>query len=115
MAAQLYAGQIGQADAAYPVLMRNLLPAGLRGIMFAALFGAVMSSLDSMLNSASTILTMDVVKRHFRPTATSKQLVRTGRQATAFFVIAGCLWAPFISSFEGCIIAANVALYIIFW
>jgi len=101
MAAQLYAGEIGQADAAYPVLMRNLLPAGLRGMMFAALFGAVMSSLDSMLNSASTILTMDVVKRHLRPDASARDLVRTGRLATAFFVVAGCLWAPFIASFEG--------------
>jgi solute:Na+ symporter, SSS family len=101
MAAQLYAGEIGQADAAYPVLMRNLLPTGLRGIMFAALFGAVMSSLDSMLNSSSTIFTMDIVKRHFRPKAAPRDLVRVGRMATAFFVIAGCLWAPFIASFEG--------------
>jgi solute:Na+ symporter, SSS family len=101
IAAELYSGQIGQADAAYPVLMKNLLPAGLRGLMFAALFGAVMSSLDSMLNSASTIFTMDLYKRHFRPDAPSKKLVRTGRIATGAFVLTGCLWAPVIAGFEG--------------
>ncbi len=101
IAAELYSGQITQADAAYPVLMKNLLPAGLRGIMFAALFGAVMSSLDSMLNSASTIFTMDLFKRHFRPDASPDRLVKVGRIATGAFVLTGCLWAPIIAGFEG--------------
>ena len=101
IAGELYASEIGQADAAYPILMKNLLPAGLKGIMFAALFGAVLSSLDSMLNSASTIWTMDLYKRHIKPNAKSKQLVRIGRTMTAAFVIIGCLWAPVISSFDG--------------
>jgi SSS family solute:Na+ symporter len=101
IAAELYASEIGQADAAYPILMKNLLPAGLKGVMFAALFGAVLSSLDSMLNSASTIFTMDLFKRHLRPDAPPRKLVRTGRMATAVFVIIGCMWAPIISSFDG--------------
>ena len=58
MAAELYGDTLANPDQAYPVMIRDILPAGLTGIMFAALFGAVMSSLDSMLNSASTIFTM---------------------------------------------------------
>lgn len=62
MAFQLYKGQMATADQAYPLLIKNLIPAGLKGFMFAAIFGAVMSSLDSMLNSASTIFTMDLLQ-----------------------------------------------------
>ena len=78
-----------------------MLPVGLRGIMFAALFGAVMSSLDSMLNSASTIFTMDLYKRHFRPDADAKQTVKVGRIATAVLVVVACLVAPLPASFGG--------------
>ena len=94
MAYQLYASEIANGDQAYPILIQNLLPMGLRGIMFAALFGAIMSSLDSMLNSASTIFTMDIYKRQINPNADSKYLVKVGRIATAIFVIAGCLIGP---------------------
>lgn len=99
MAAQLYGAQIPEADAAYPYLIKNLLPMGFRGIMFAALFGAVMSSLDSMLNSASTIFTIDLYKRHFNKEASSKKLVVVGRIMTGVFVVIGCLWAPTIAGF----------------
>ncbi len=94
MAYQLYADQITSMDEAYPVLITNILPAGLRGIFFAALFGAVMSSLDSMLNSASTIFTYDLFKRHFRPDSDHKTLIVIGRSMTAVFVLIGCLIAP---------------------
>lgn len=101
MAFQLYAGEITNGDQAYPVLIKNLLPSGLRGIMFAALFGAVMSSLDSMLNSASTIFTMDVYKRWLRPETDAQDLVKVGRIATGVLVVLGCLVAPLPGKFEG--------------
>lgn len=101
MALQLYGDQIVNGDEAYPILIKNLLPAGLRGILFAALFGAVMSSLDSMLNSAASIFTMDLYRRHLRPDAGSRQLVRVGRLATAVFVLAACALAPLPGEFEG--------------
>lgn len=94
MAYQLYGASIENGDNAYPVLIREILPPGLRGIMFAALFGAVMSSLDSMLNSASTIFTIDLYQRHLNPQANPKRLVRIGRISTAVFVVVGCLIAP---------------------
>ena len=100
MAWQLYGSQITDANEAYPVLMKNLLPAGLRGIMFAALFGAVMSSLDSMLNSASTIFTIDLYKRHMNPDADPKRLVAFGRYSTGVFVIIACLWSPLLAGME---------------
>lgn len=103
MAFQLYRQQIpaNEADVAYPVLVRNILPAGLLGLFFAALFGAIMSSLDSMLNSTSTIFTMDLYKRHVRPDADARHLIRVGRIATGVAVVAGCLIAPIPERFDG--------------
>ena len=92
MAAELFADQVTHPDQAYPVMMRELLPAGLTGAMFAALFGAVMSSLDSMLNSAATIFSVDLYKRHLRPEASSRRLMAVGRTATGVLVLVGCLW-----------------------
>ena len=110
MAAELYVDQITNADQAYPILMRELLPAGLTGIMFAALFGAVMSSLDSMLNSAATIFTIDLFKQYRAPDASPSRLVKVGRIATAVLVVIGCLWAPVVAS------AGSVFQYIqMFW
>ncbi|NNF26494.1 MAG: sodium/solute symporter, partial [Gemmatimonadetes bacterium] len=110
IAAELYAGQIEIADQAYPVLIRELLPAGLTGIMFAALFGAVMSSLDSMLNSAATIFTIDLYQRFRAPDASQQRLVKVGRVATAVLVVIGCLWAPLVAA------AGSVFQYIqMFW
>ncbi len=101
IAFELYANEIPAADQAYPYLMRHILPAGLRGLMFAAIFGAVMSTLDSMLNSASTILTMDIYKRYINPQASSVSLVWMGRTLTAVFVVVGCLWAPLVAQIGG--------------
>ncbi|MCK4343139.1 MAG: solute:sodium symporter family transporter [Phycisphaerae bacterium] len=101
MALQLFGDEITDGDQAYPMLIKNILPAGLRGILFAALFGAVMSSLDSMLNSASTIFTMDLYKRHVNPRASAHRLLKVGRIATAVLVIVGCLVAPMPGRFEG--------------
>ncbi len=96
MALQLYKDQLVTADAAYPLLIKNLIPAGLKGFMFAAIFGAIMSSLDSMLNSASTIFTMDLYKRHFKRDASPKALILIGRIMTCVFVLIGCLIAPYL-------------------
>ena len=96
MALQLYRDQLVTADAAYPLLIKNLIPAGLKGFMFAAIFGAIMSSLDSMLNSASSIFTMDLYKRHFKRDASPNALIKIGRIMTCVFVLIGCLIAPYL-------------------
>lgn len=94
IALQLYGDQLTTADAAYPILIRNLIPVGVRGLIFAAIAGAVISSLASMLNSASAIFTMDIYKRHYRPDVEPKQLVTMGRIVTLILVIIGSLIAP---------------------
>jgi SSS family solute:Na+ symporter len=99
VAHQFFGINMPAADQAYPFMIKQLLPIGLRGIMFSALFGAVMSSLDSMLNSASTIFTIDLYKRHWKKDASSHKLVTVGRIMTGVFVIVGCLWAPVVAGF----------------
>ena len=96
IAFQLYPDQIARSgDDAFPILLSNLLPGwGLRGILFAALFGAVMSSLDSMLNSCSTIFTIDIYQRYLKPDASQHRLMVVGRIATGVFVLLACLMAP---------------------
>ena len=99
MAWQLYGNQMtseGGTDAAYPLLIRNLVSPGVRAFIFAAISGAVISSLASMLNSASTIFTMDLFKRHFKKDASQKLLITSGRVSTTVFVLIGCLIAPYL-------------------
>lgn len=98
MSYQLFKEQMTSPDEAFPLLIRNLVPNGLRGFMFAAIAGAVISSLASMLNSASTVFTLDVYNRMFNRTASQKQLVILGRIMTLIFVVIGCLLAPMLDN-----------------
>lgn len=91
---QLYADQLSRPDEAYPMLIRQLIPVGVRGFIFAALCGAVMSSLASMLNSASTIFTIDVYRAWWNRTASQRKLIIVGRVMTIVFVVIGCAVAP---------------------
>ncbi|MBN2327972.1 MAG: solute:sodium symporter family transporter, partial [Candidatus Omnitrophica bacterium] len=97
IANQLYGEQLATSDQAYPMLIRHLIPEGIRGFMFAAIAGAVISSLASMLNSASTIFTMDLFKRHLHPNASQAAIVATGRVMTVVFVLIGCYFAPYLA------------------
>lgn len=101
MAYQLFAGEITVADKAYPHMISKLLPPQLRGVMLAALAGAVMSTFNSGLNSASTIFTIDIYARYLRPQASARSLVRVGRLVTTVIVVVACLWAPIIARFKG--------------
>lgn len=67
------------ADQAYPWLVRTFTPVGIKGLTFAALLAAIVSSLASMFNSTSTIFTMDIYKQHINKNASDKQLVHVGR------------------------------------
>lgn len=79
-------GTIDKADQAYPWLLRNFAPTGIRGLAFAALIAAVVSSLASMLNSTSTIFTYDIYKGLINRSASDKQMVSIGR-ITAFVAL----------------------------
>lgn len=87
-------------DEAFPVLMSNLLPSGLRGLVAAGLLAALMSSLASVFNSCSTLFTVDVYKK-LRPNTPEKKLVRTGQIATVFVVIIGVIWIPIMANISG--------------
>jgi SSS family solute:Na+ symporter len=76
-------GNLAKPDEAYPFLLANYMPVGVRGLAFAALTAAIVSSLASMINSTSTIFTVDIYKPYFNKNATNKQQVRVGR-ITAF-------------------------------
>lgn len=87
-------------DEAFPVLMSNLLPSGLRGLVAAGLLAALMSSLASVFNSCSTLFTVDIYKK-LKPNTPEKQLVKTGQIATLVVVVIGIIWIPIMSNISG--------------
>jgi len=82
-------------DSAYPVLL-NLLPAGLKGLSFAALTAAVVASMAGKANSISTIFTLDIYKKYINTNATEKQLVSIGRIAVVGAMVLAIAIAPFM-------------------
>ena len=91
------AGNIANDNAA-PWLIKNFIPAGLKGLILAALAAAIVSSLASMINSTSTIFTMDIYKSLFRPKATNKQMVRVGRLTGLVALVIAMVLAPQLGS-----------------
>lgn len=91
---------IGKSDEAYPWLLSNLLPVGMKGIAFAALTAAIVSSLASMMNSISTIFTMDIYRSFIRPKAGQTELVRIGRWASFISLIIAIIIAPMLSGLD---------------
>lgn len=87
-------------DQAFPMLMSNLLPSGLRGLVAAGLLAALMSSLASVFNSVSTLFTVDIYQK-LRPNTPQKKLVRTGQIATVIVVIIGIVWIPIMANISG--------------
>ena len=79
----------------YPVMLYQLLPTGLLGLVIAGLLAAMSSSISATLNSASTLITMDFVTK-LRPNLTSKQLVRVGQTATVVLVLLAAFWTQYI-------------------
>lgn len=87
-----------QADRAYPWLL-GLLPNGMKGLAFAALCAAIISSLASMINSTSTIFTIDIYKL-IRPDASDKRLLSVGRITAAAALLVACAIAPLLASMD---------------
>lgn len=92
--------QVSQADRAFPMLVTTLLPTGLKGLVAAGLMAALMSSLATVFNSASTIFTMDIYKK-LRPHDSEDKLIRIGRIATGVIVLLGIIWIPIMSKIGG--------------
>jgi SSS family solute:Na+ symporter len=88
------------ANQAFPTLVRDLLPTGLRGLLAGGLLAALMSSLASVYNACSTLFTMDIYQK-IKPAASNKELVKVGRITTAIVVVLGMIWIPLMSKISG--------------
>ena len=86
-------GALPDPDRAFPYLVTTYVSPGLRGVILCALFASLMSTADSLLNSISTLFTVDIYKRHLRPGATDAQQLRTARIALGVSLIVGTAMA----------------------
>lgn len=87
---------IQKSDEAYPWLLHNFIPSGIKGLAFAALIAAIVSSLSSMLNSTSTIFCMDIYKKNINPAISETKLVTLGRLvAVVALIIATSVAYPY--------------------
>lgn len=87
-------------DEVFPVMVKTLLPVGLKGLVAGGLMAALMSSLASVFNSCSTIFTIDIYKK-LRPKQSERKLVNVGRIATGIVVILGIIWIPIMAKIGG--------------
>ncbi|MBE0639028.1 MAG: sodium/sugar symporter [Bacteroidales bacterium] len=91
---------IAKSDEAYPWLLHSFVPSGVKGLAFAALVAAIVSSLASMMNSVSTIFTMDVYREYFNKHASEQKLVRTGRMVSTGALLIAIFIAPLLSNLD---------------
>ncbi len=91
---------IEKADRAFPMLVKTLLPVGLKGLVAGGLMAALMSSLASVFNSCSTIFTIDIYKK-LKPKESENKLLNIGKIATAVIVILGIIWIPIMEKIGG--------------
>jgi SSS family solute:Na+ symporter len=93
-------GQITDSGQAFPLMVRNVLPIGVRGMVVAGLLAALMSSLAGVFNACATLFTIDLYTK-IRPGSSEAHLVRVGRIATAVMVLIGMMWIPVIRGSRG--------------
>lgn len=84
-------------DTAFPTLVKEIMPIGLRGLLAGGLLAALMSSLASVYNACSTLFTMDIYQK-IKPHASNHELVRVGRIATGIVVLLGMIWIPLMKN-----------------
>jgi solute:Na+ symporter, SSS family len=92
--------QLPNSDQAFPTLVKELMPIGLRGLLAGGLLAALMSSLAAVYNACSTLFTMDIYKK-YKPDAGNKELVKVGRITTGIAVILGMIWIPVMKGISG--------------
>ena len=92
--------EVGQPDEAYGQLVRKVLPVGLIGFFAAVLFGAILSSFNSVLNSSVTLFGIDIYKQHINPNADERTVVKYGKIFGIVLAIAAMFIAPMLSSLD---------------
>ncbi|MDA7505447.1 sodium/solute symporter [Verrucomicrobia bacterium] len=103
-----------EADKGYVQMLQSLVPIGLRGLFLAALFGAIQSTVNSVLNSTSTIVTLDIYKRIFHPKATDRQLVRVGVISSVIILAISIVLGGFVGKLGGSLFEYIQSLYAFF-
>ncbi|MEO1262766.1 MAG: sodium:solute symporter [Bacteroidota bacterium] len=99
LAISLFPG-LDNPDTVFPTAVLNILPVGLVGLVLAGLISAIMSSVDSTLNSASTLVVIDFVKPG-NPDLSPESIAKYGRWTTIILMVVAAVWAPMIQNFEG--------------
>lgn len=97
----------GCSNIAYPMLIMNVMPVGLKGVMLAVMLAALMSDLTSIFNSSSTLFTVDIYSQ-LKKNPSNKQLMIVGRLFVLFMVGVGIVWIPVIKNMQG----AQLYIYI---
>ncbi|MGB3618406.1 MAG: sodium/sugar symporter [Catalinimonas sp.] len=127
IAAFVLEAPLDKADDAYPWLLANFVPTGIKGLAFAALIAAVVSSLASMINSTATIFTIDIYKDMINREASEKKLVSVGRLVAVVALVIAVFVAPalrtldqafqFIQEYTGFVSPGVVAIFLLglFW
>jgi SSS family solute:Na+ symporter len=127
IAAFVLKADIAKPDEAYPWLLLTIVPSGVKGVAFAALVAAIVSSISSMANSTATIFTMDIYREYLSPQADDRHSVRAGRIVAVVALLIATLIAPslrtldqafqFIQEFSGFVQPAIFALFFfgMFW
>jgi solute:Na+ symporter, SSS family len=100
IAAFALSANITKPDEAYPWILANIVPAGIKGLIFAALIAAIVSSFSAIINSTSTIFTMDLYKPYFNKNATEKRLVTVGRISGITSMAIAVIVAPLLGSID---------------
>lgn len=101
IAFQYFNGDLANADEAYPMLVKAVLPTAFVGFFAAVLFGAILSSFNSALNSSVTLFGLDLYKQYFNANASEKQVVRAGKTFGVFLAIFSMAIAPLLYGVEG--------------
>jgi len=96
IAFNMFGSELDDADAAYPELVRRVLPASLLGFFAAVLFGAILSSFNSLLNSSATLFGFDLYKKFFNRSASDIQTVKAGKRFGLLLAVISMSIAPFI-------------------
>lgn len=108
----LFGDVITDPNDTFPTLITELLPTGLTGLMAAALLAALMSTIAAALNSAGTLVSIDMIKR-YRPEISDRQQVRIGRITAVVVMLLAISWSPLIARFDSIFEAINVLLTVI--
>ncbi len=96
MAYRVINPNLADSNAAYPAVVAATVPPGLRGVVAAAIVGAIMSTISGLVNSTSTIVTLDIVQRRWGRNWSEKRLVRVGRWSGVAALFVGALLAPVV-------------------